>query len=235
MSNEKHSEQNVLSPARVVIRIILAITAFGLMIFWTAGRLDYWQGWLFAAINLIIIAVTYFFLTDNPDLIKERMKPGPGTKWWDKIFFAFYIPLCVCVYVLASMDAGRYGWSPPFPIFVYVIGYGIQLFSHFLLVWSMRVNYFFSSTVRIQTDRGHRVVQDGPYQYVRHPGYVAGILLFISTSIVLGSLWGLVPAGLITVLLVIRTYLEDKTLQRELPGYFEYTQKVPYRLLVGIW
>ncbi|HUV75978.1 MAG TPA: isoprenylcysteine carboxylmethyltransferase family protein [Dehalococcoidales bacterium] len=99
----------------------------------------------------------------------------------------------------------------------------------------MWVNRFFSSVVRIQKDRGQEVVQNGPYHSVRHPGYVGGILMAISTSLVLGSLWALIPAGVIFILLVIRTYLEDTTLQKELTGYADYAKKVRFRLLPGIW
>ena len=94
---------------------------------------------------------------------------------------------------------------------------------------------FFSSVVRLQNDRGQEVVQQGPYRMIRHPGYVAGSLMAISISLVLGSLWGLIPAGAVLILLIIRTYLEDTTLQRELPGYSDYARKVKYRLIPGIW
>jgi protein-S-isoprenylcysteine O-methyltransferase Ste14 len=99
----------------------------------------------------------------------------------------------------------------------------------------MWVNNWFSSTVRIQMDRDQHVVQDGPYRYVRHPGYVGGILMAVSASLILGSLWALIPASIVVLLLVIRTYLEDTTLQKELPGYADYTKKVRYRLVPGLW
>jgi protein-S-isoprenylcysteine O-methyltransferase Ste14 len=123
---------------------------------------------------------------------------------------------------------------PHLPLVVYVISYIAFIFSIYLYSWAMWVNTWFSSTVRIQTDRAQEVVQDGPYRYVRHPGYVAGILMAISTSLILGSLWGLIPAVFVVILLVIRTYLEDITLQKELPGYFDYVKKVRYRLVPGL-
>ena len=97
----------------------------------------------------------------------------------------------------------------------------------------MWVNRFYSSVVRIQT--GQEVVQDGPYRFVRHPGYVGGILMAISSSLIFGSLWALIPAGIVVILLIIRTHLEDITLQKELQGYIDYTKKIRYRLLPGIW
>jgi protein-S-isoprenylcysteine O-methyltransferase Ste14 len=99
----------------------------------------------------------------------------------------------------------------------------------------MLENKWFSSMVRIQSDRGQQVVQTGPYKYVRHPGYVGGILMAIGFGLVFGSLWSLIPAGVTTVILVLRTYLEDNMLKKELPGYLEYTKKVKYRLIPVVW
>ena len=104
-----------------------------------------------------------------------------------------------------------------------------------MMTWALWVNRFFSSVVRIQTDRGHKVVRNGPYRFVRHPGYAAGIVSLISLPLVLGSMWGLIPAGLMVLLLIIRTHLEDTTLQKELAGYVDYTKRVRYRLLPWIW
>ena len=172
---------------------------------------------------------------NKTDLIEERAKPGPGTKWWDKIFLALYLPMYLGVYLIACLDAGRFGWSPPLPIAVYILGYLVLFLAHYLVMWAMWTNMFFSSTVRIQTDRGHTVVQDGPYRFMRHPGYVGAIVMPACFSLVLGSLWGLIPSGVIAILLIIRTYLEDVTLQRELPGYAEYAGNVKYRLVPRIW
>jgi len=118
---------------------------------------------------------------------------------------------------------------------VYVAAYIVLAVACAFSLWAMWTNRFFSSVVRIQTDRGHHVVQGGPYRLIRHPGYVGAILSVLSTAVVLGSLWSLIPAGLTTVLVSVRTALEDATLQRELPGYAEYASKVRYRLLPGVW
>jgi protein-S-isoprenylcysteine O-methyltransferase Ste14 len=99
----------------------------------------------------------------------------------------------------------------------------------------MYINKFFSSVVRIQKDRGHKVIQDGPYKYVRHPGYVGIFFLAPAVPLILGSIWGLIPSGLFIIAIIIRTYLEDKTLHKELEGYKEYAKKVKYRLIPGIW
>jgi protein-S-isoprenylcysteine O-methyltransferase Ste14 len=103
------------------------------------------------------------------------------------------------------------------------------------MTWAESVSKFFEPTVRIQTDRGHRVIDTGPYAIVRHPGYVAACVLFMGMPLSLGSFWALVPAAVSCLLLVVRTVLEDKTLRNELVGYEEYTQRVRYRLVPGVW
>lgn len=205
-------------------------------IFILAGRITYWQGWLYGGTSFLILLISSILFANKTDLIKERLKPGPGTKWWDKIlFYGLYIPLNFAIIIIASLDAGRFRWTMQLPVSVYIISYVVHLLSHFIHLWAQWINPFFSSVVRIQMDRGHKVVQNGPYCFVRHPGYVGGILLGVSTSLVLGSLWALIPAGAVVILLIVRTYLEDITLQKELPGYADYTKKVKYRLLPGIW
>ncbi|MFH1486913.1 MAG: isoprenylcysteine carboxylmethyltransferase family protein [Chloroflexota bacterium] len=208
------------------------------IVFIPAGRIDYWQGWLFVGVNVVVISALLTRFVTNPDfrgLGKERMKPGPGTKWWDKVFYAFYVPAFFLVIVVGCLDVGRFVWTTELPWPVYIIGAVALAFSDVLVMWAMWTNKFFSSVVRIQTDRGQTVVQSGPYRFVRHPGYVAAILMGVGSSLTLGSLWGLVPAATVAILLVVRTYLEDITLRRELPGYADYARKVRHRLLPGVW
>lgn len=99
----------------------------------------------------------------------------------------------------------------------------------------MNSNPYFYATVRVQEERGHQTITSGPYQYVRHPGYVGAILWIISAPLVLGSWWALIPGGLTAALLIVRTALEDRSLQAELTGYAEYAGRVRYRLLPGVW
>lgn len=221
--------------ARFVTRIVLFMLIFFGLIFLAAGRLDFWQGWVYFGYSLALTVVILFFYSTKGDLLQERMKPGPGAKWWDKIFYAIYLPLIVVLIVVACLDVGRYHWSPVLPVWVYVTGYVFYTITFSISIWAMHSNKFFSSTVRIQTDRGHTVVRHGPYRYVRHPGYVGAIGMMYCISMVLGSLWGFIPAFLITLLLIIRTFLEDTTLQNELAGYKDYSQSVRYRLFPGIW
>ena len=220
---------------KLLAKGLFSFLAMIVVIFALAGRLTYWQGWLFNGILALIVVIASMLFVNKTDLIEERAKPGPGTKWWDKVFYALYVPAFLSIVVIAPLDAGRYGWTPPLPVIFYVASCTIFVLSNIIYLWAMWVNRFFSSTVRIQTDRGHEVVRTGPYRLVRHPGYVGGILLGIGTATVLGSLWALTPAGAVAVLLMMRTYLEDTTLQRELPGYADYAHEVKYRLLPGVW
>ena len=207
--------------------LIIAITFIG------AGRIDYWQGWIYNGLNIIFLLLSYFLLPR--ELIEERLKPKEGMKKWDKIYYIVSIPVYFAILIISILDGGRFDWEPRIPILVVIIGVVVYTIGQIIILWAKKVNKFFSIVVRIQKDRGQTVCKDGPYRFVRHPGYLGGLLYIIVTPIVLSSFWGLIPAVIAVVLLFIRTYLEDKTLQRELEGYTDYTNETRYRLLPGIW
>jgi len=156
-------------------------------------------------------------------------------KGWDKIFFIISVPVFFAILIISVLDGGRFGWEPGIPVFVVIIAALVYSIGQIIVLWAKRENKFFSSVVRVQKDRDQTVCKSGPYHYVRHPGYLGGLFYIISTPLVLGSFWGLIPVVIAVFALVIRTYLEDETLQRELEGYKEYTNEVRYRLLQGIW
>jgi protein-S-isoprenylcysteine O-methyltransferase Ste14 len=235
MSGNKYDKNENFSSFKIVLKGFFSLLFILASIFVLAGRLSYWQGWIFSGICVSLVFIQSILFRNKTDLARERIKPGPGTKWWDKIFFAIYVPMVAAILIIAALDAGRFGWTRGFAIGVYVLSYSVFLFSIYLFSWAMWVNKWFSSRVRIQKDRDQKVVMEGPYKIVRHPGYVGGILMCISMSIVLGSLWGLIPAGISGILIIIRTHLEDMTLQKELQGFDEYVKKVKYRILPGIW
>jgi protein-S-isoprenylcysteine O-methyltransferase Ste14 len=136
--------------------------------------------------------------------------------------------------IVAGLDE-RFGWSPQTAPAIHLIGLTFFALGQGLFSWAMALNKYFSTLVRIQIDRGHTVATSGPYRYIRHPSYTGYIVSFLGMSLALGSLWALTPTGLIACLLVVRTALEDRTLQDELPGYKDYAERVRYRLLPGIW
>ena len=118
---------------------------------------------------------------------------------------------------------------------VFFFGYVLLCIGMAGVTWAEAVNKFFEPSVRIQTDRGHKVIDTGPYAIIRHPGYAFGCLVFLGIALALGSLWALIPAILLCLLLVVRTIWEDQTLREELAGYEEYAQRVRYKLIPGVW
>jgi protein-S-isoprenylcysteine O-methyltransferase Ste14 len=208
-----------------------AITLVILLV--AAGRWDWFWAWL----NVGIFAVfdTLSIVLVDPDLLVERTRRSADQKAWDKPLVGLAVGLLPLIgLVIAGLDE-RSGWSADISaIFQWiaalaiVIGYGIT-------VWAMRVNAYFSAIVRIQTDRGHQVATGGPYRLVRHPGYVGAILFTLATPVMLDSWWALIPAVIACVVYVIRTRKEDDTLQAELPGYREFAQRTPFRLIPGVW
>jgi protein-S-isoprenylcysteine O-methyltransferase Ste14 len=135
---------------------------------------------------------------------------------------------------VAGLDH-RFVWSPVFPLWLIVLGFILTSLGYAFGVWAFVENRFFSSVVRIQTDRGHVVCDSGPYRLVRHPGYAGTILALLGIVLALGSVWTLIPAAVALIIAVVRTALEDQTLQEELPGYRDYARRVRYRLIPGIY
>lgn len=121
------------------------------------------------------------------------------------------------------------------PLWITILGLIMIISSFSFSLWAIAVNSYFECTVRIQKDRKQKVITNGPYRIVRHPGYAAGIVSVLAAPLILGSWWGLVPSTILAVVLVIRTALEDRTLQNELEWYKEYTKTTRYRLAPLIW
>jgi protein-S-isoprenylcysteine O-methyltransferase Ste14 len=218
-----------------VARSVALFFIYILVLFLCAGRLDYWQGWLFIAALGVLVFLSIARFSDMAELAAERLKPGPGMKTWDKVFMALYFPLGLGILAVGGLDAGRFGWTSGIPVWAYPVAVVVYAASFAFTRWAMLTNRWFSSVVRIQTERDQRVVRDGPYRFVRHPGYTGIIVSFMSSPIILGSLAALVPAGAVSLLLIVRTALEDRMLKRELPGYIDYARAVRYRLLPGVW
>jgi protein-S-isoprenylcysteine O-methyltransferase Ste14 len=224
-------------PSTVRIALALAgfLATFVLLLFWPAGRLDWIAGWLYLAILTINGGINYAYVRRrNPELIEHRMRLGKGTKTWDKIWLAVFSPVFAAVYVVAGLDAGRFGWSE-MPTWLWPVGLALFLPGTLLFSWSMGVNPFFEKTVRIQTERGHRVIDTGPYRFVRHPGYSGFLGWILSAPLLLGSWWAFLPSVLSIAALVVRTALEDRTLREELPGYTDYAARIRYRLIPKVW
>jgi protein-S-isoprenylcysteine O-methyltransferase Ste14 len=216
------------------VRAVLGpLVAFAL-IFGLAGRLDYWQGWVYIALSTAIVVLMGTVLTPHPELIEERLNPKQGMKSWDKLYFGLSTPMYLICMLVGGLDA-RFGWTRAMPPLVYWSSVALYLLGQGIFLWARYTNRFFSSVVRIQTDRGQTVCNQGPYRIVRHPGYVGGIIMAPAMGLVLGSWWAVIPQLFASLLLIWRTAREDKVLQAELPGYTEFAQETKYRLLPGIW
>jgi protein-S-isoprenylcysteine O-methyltransferase Ste14 len=206
------------------------------LLFLSAGTFNWPQGWLYVVLYaLTIIAQVNVILPRSPGLLAERAKLQAGTKRWDVILSAIGLGVAtLATLVVAGLDY-RNGWTSSLPLWTVIAAVVVMVAGWAIILWAMASNPFFSATVRVQTDRDQQVMTGGPYQYVRHPGYVGAILYNVVTPLILGSLWALLPTLVVMLFFIVRTAGEDPTLQRELPGYAAYAQRVRYRLLPGVW
>jgi protein-S-isoprenylcysteine O-methyltransferase Ste14 len=203
--------------------------------FWSAGRMDWWPAWAVLAVWLVwFTANDVILLRYNPGLMAERLAPPGGAKAWDRALVSVLRLAQLARYILAGFDQ-RYGWTGGFPLAAQMAAFGVCVLGTVLFAWAMASNSFFSQVVRIQTERGHAVATGGPYRYVRHPAYIAMILFDLALSSLLASWWAVIAGGVCAILLILRTALEDRTLQSELGGYGEYARRVHYRLVPGVW
>jgi protein-S-isoprenylcysteine O-methyltransferase Ste14 len=218
-----------------IIKHISGTIVFFLILFISAGRIDYWQGWIYVIIGLIMSILNYTVLKPDSDLLKERARPGEGIRKWDKAILGLSLLMTVTMYITAGLDSGRYHWSPDFHAILTVLGIILTLSGQLLFLLAQKQNKFFSSTVRIQPDREHTVVDTGLYKIVRHPAYLGSLIQLAGFPLLFGSLWSIFPVGFLIILHIIRTFLEDKTLKNELAGYLDYLHKTRYRLIPFIW
>ncbi len=218
-----------------IIKHVVGSFFFFLILFISAGRLDYWQGLIYVIIGLMMGTLNYTVLRPDSELLTERGKPGEGVKKWDKVLLGLSFLITISMYIIAGLDSGRYHWSPNFHWRFYLTGILLTVSGQLLFLVAQKQNKFFSSTVRIQTDRGHTVCESGLYKIVRHPAYLGSIIQSIGFPLLFGSLWSILPAGFQVITQVTRTYLEDKTLKEELSGYPEYSNKIRYRIIPYIW
>ena len=193
--------------------------------FFSAGRLDLPFAWVYFSLNLVLgLAFSAVMAGTNPELIAERVKPGPGEQ--DRVFKGVGLPLVVLKLILAGLDAGRYHWTAPVSAVVQVTALILVVVGYFVLAWATFTNRFFSSAVRLQPDRQQVVIDKGPYAVVRHPGYIGAILYLPFSGLALGSWVATVIAGIPLILLILRrTLLEDAMLRRGLPGYDAYAAR----------
>jgi protein-S-isoprenylcysteine O-methyltransferase Ste14 len=228
---------HIASP-RLWIRSIVAYLLIPVTLLICAGDLGWWQAWLYSL--LIVVAGTggrIWAEHRHPGLMAERqnIENIQNAKAWDKVLAPLMaLSVGYPMVAVAGLDH-RYDWSSEFPLWLIALGFILISLGYAFATWALAENRFFSSVVRIQTDRGHVVCDTGPYRVVRHPGYAGNILALLGIVLALGSVWTLIPAAVASIIAVTRTVLEDRTLQGELPGYREYARRVRYRLIPWIF
>jgi len=204
----------------------------------SAWDLGWWQGRLYSVLIVVAgIAPRVLAERRHPGILAERSKLGKNQniKSWDKILAPLMaVSLSFLLVIAAGLDH-RFGWSPVFPIWLNILGFLLIVPGYTFAGWALAENRFFSTMVRIQTDRGHMVCDSGPYRLVRHPGYAGNVLALPGLVLAFGSVWTIIPVIIALIIAVIRTALEDKTLQEELPGYRDYARRVRYRLIPGVF
>ena len=224
-----------LTRARAIIGAYLGVLFFAAFVFLGAWKLAYWQALLYVVLALTGVTLNQVLARKGSDLVVERAHGASAGEAWDKRILGAYFLLSIVAFVTAGLDSGRFGWSGHVPFGVTISGVLLMLLGQLIFAIAMRENEFFSSTVRLQAERGHRVCDTGLYRFVRHPGYLGMMLSLLAFPMVLGSYWAFIPVGFATVLLVARTVLEDRLLLHALPGYRDYAAKTRWRLVPGVF
>ena len=229
-----------ITPNAAFVKMLAGILASSLftamLLFGAAGRMDWALGWLFIAAWSVLKLVFIILLRwRDPALMVERVTRHENTQRYDRLILPVYFVLAFGSILVAGLDGGRFRWSGEMPVALIVVSYIIYLFGNGLAAWAVNSNPFFSAESRLQTDRNQKVTNSGPYRFIRHPAYLAAILLWPTMGLMVESWWAIIPGILAALTMVIRTVYEDCMLRNELPGYADYARQVRYRLIPGLW
>lgn len=223
------TEKNIL---RRLVQVSMSVIITAIILIVSAGRIKWIYAWIYILASLLAIIINAFIFPS--ELISERGRKKENVEKWDRLISGFIIIPWLALYIISGLDI-RFGWSPDLALWIHITGLITFILGNAFVSWAMIANIYFSTSVRIQYDRGHIVSSGGPYRYIRHPGYLGMIIYLLSTPIILGSFWALVPAIMTVILFIIRTSFEDNTLKNKLEGYKEYAERVKYRLISGVW
>jgi protein-S-isoprenylcysteine O-methyltransferase Ste14 len=225
-------------PVRMAVQFVVVIVFLPAVIFLAAWTLQWWNAWAYYAAVLVgALSSRLAIALRHPDLLMERgsSMESADAKPGDRLIVLLAALLLPTIgLVVAGLDH-RFGWTAMLPTGVHIAGLAMLAAGYVLGAWAMAVNRFFSAVVRIQKERGHAVVTGGPYRLVRHPSYAGGLLATLGIPLLLNSWWALLPALGVAALTIVRTSLEDHTLQNELPGYAAYARRTRFRLMPGVW
>lgn len=223
--------------AQLALKTAVWLACMAVLLFVSAGTWRWPAGWVYLAeLGIIGMAIGMWLARHDPGLLAERMSGifASTQRAWDKALMAVFVVLWTGSLVLSALDAVRFQWSQV-PVWLQAVGAILVALGYYVFYLTFRENSYAAPTVKIQRERGHRVVDTGPYSLVRHPMYAGAIPFFVGTALLLGSWWGLAVTPLLAVLLAVRALLEERTLAAELPGYRDYAARVQYRLVPGIW
>ena len=234
-SSPEHHHDRPVKWVSTAIRFAL----FPVTILWPAGDWTWWEGWALVGVWITYaIGAVLYLRRHDPELLAERMKASPAQadqKGWDKALMVPMMLAGIGLLLVPGFDVVRFGWSERLPLVYEVVALAIHVPAMLMIAWVMKTNTYAARVVKIDEERGHSLVDTGPYAIVRHPMYTAVVVMVLATPIALGSRWGLVPAGVMVALLLIRTHFEDRTLFEELEGYPQYTERTRFRIIPGIW
>ncbi len=218
-------------PVSMAIQSVLFVVLIAVALFASAGTVAIAGFWIYVAIYALAFVVSFAIL--DPDLLRERMRPG-GQR--PPVVLRVFTVILFAHWIVAGLDRGRFHWSDTVPVWLQAAAFIVTMASWALALWAMRVNRFFSSVARIQSDRGQHVITGGPYAVIRHPGYLAGFAIVLASGLALGS-WLATAVLVIPCVpgLLVRAVTEDRMLQADLPGYRDYASHVRWRILPGIW
>ena len=222
---------------RTLVRTIIIVAAFPLIPMIISGNWPWWEAWVYALVRILGFVISRVLAArQHPDLLKERARSMDlqDAKPWDKLLAPILALGALLILIVAGLDR-LFGWTVPFTIHIKIVALIVIILGYLLGSWALIENRFFSGVVRIQKDRGHRVVSTGPYRFIRHPGYAGALWAYLATPVLLDSMWAFIPAFLLVAVLVLRTTLEDRTLQQELLGYKEFAETTRFRLIPGLW
>ncbi|MGJ0507706.1 MAG: methyltransferase family protein [Methylocystis sp.] len=222
---------------RLFLQTSIWLVAIAALLFLPAGKIAWPEAWIY----LIIIggigtAAGLWFARHDPSLLRERLASPfqAGQPAWDEVilllFFAFYL----ASFVVMSLDATQWRTSH-MPVWAEVAG-AVSILASYAIIWRVLAeNSFAAPVVKVQEERGQRIVTTGPYAIVRHPMYGAAIFFLLGTPLLLGSFYGLALAPPLLMLLAVRAILEERTLADRFPEYAAYVKRTKYRLAPGVW
>jgi protein-S-isoprenylcysteine O-methyltransferase Ste14 len=241
-STSHHNEKNPASRPAIGVKALLRFAFYLILtplpLFLAAGRINWGMAWVFLGLSITFTLFSRLMAyRKNPAVLTERAQSleAENAKAWDKwlvLIVALIGP--ISIFIVAGLNL-RFSWLPQVALPWQITGLILVVLGYTLGSWAFIANAYFSAVVRIQAERDHTVIREGPYRYLRHPAYASSIVTFLAFPLMLGSFWALIPAVLTILAVILRTSLEDRTLQEELSGYCQYTRETPYRLVPGLW